>query len=699
MHWFLFELGIEELPDGVILPALEYLQASLQKLLSEAEIGFAGLQAFSTPRRLALLVKGLANRQEDQIIEKSGPARNIAYTPEGELSPAGLGFLKKCGARPEDAYIETTAKGEFLAVKYTLKGKQTKELLQGWIPEAIKAIPLPKKMIWQSRQLAFSRPIRWIVALWDSELIPVDFYGIASGRESYGNRYLGLDLQLSIPKAEDYLAVLKEGKVIADHIQRREMIQSQMDRLFAASEYRIKEDIRLLDTVNNLVEYPWAVVGTFARRFLELPEKVITSTISQNQKYFSVYDADGRLSNQFVFISNGNPEHQALIRAGNEKVVQARLEDALWFYQEDLKKPLESYVPLLKDVVFQADLGTLLAKTQRVIKLSEYIAQALKLSAVEIEQVKRTAYLSKADLCTLMLGEKEFTRLQGYMGKEYALAAGETPEIAAGIYEHYMPRGGNDSLPESLCGAICAVADKTDTVAGIIGIGQMPTGSQDPFALRRAASGVVQILADRGWDISLSGLLAEAIRILSMEIKLKEDAAEKIAKFFDLRVNWLLKELGISYDVAASVMHAEYKSIDDLLAKARALMALKKEEDFIRLVIGFKRVANIISGAKSFEPLNTALFGETAETKLYEALGGLHQDLNLALALLDYPAALKKLVAFGAVIDEFFDKVLVNTEDKAQKANRYALLAEVRSEFFRVADLSLIVYENESIGE
>jgi len=699
LHWFLFELGIEELPDGVIMPALEHLKASLEKLLGEAELGYTDLQAFSTPRRLALLVKGLAWRQEDQLIVKSGPARNIAYTPDGALSPAGLGFLKKCGAKREETYIETTAKGEFLAVKYTLAGKQTRELLQAWMPEAIKAIPLPKKMIWQNRQLAFSRPIRWIVALWDSEIIPLDYYGIMSGCESYGNRYLGLDLRLPIAKAEEYQEALLKGKVMADHIQRKALIKQQMDALFADSEYTVKEDIRLLETVVNLVEYPTAVIGTFAERFLELPEKVISSTISQNQKYFSVYNAQGELCNRFVFISNGDPAYQELICAGNEKVVQARLEDALWFFKEDLKKPLESYVEQLKDVVFQADLGTLFAKTMRVIKLSEYIAKALQQNAEEIGQIKRTAYLLKADLCTLMLGEKEFTRLQGYMGKEYALAAGEAPEIAAGIYEHYMPRGGNDSLPESLSGAICAVADKTDTVAGIIGIGQMPTGSQDPFALRRAASGVVQILADRGWDISIKGLLAEAIRILSEEIEFKEDAAEKIAKFFDLRVNWLLKELGISYDVAASVMHADYRSIDDLLAKARALQALKKEEDFIRLVIGFKRVANIISAADSFKPLDTALFCEAAEAKLHLALGLLHGDLDKALQKLDYPVALKHLVAYGAVIDEFFDKVLVNTEDAALKANRYALLAEVRAEFFRVADLSLIVYENETIGE
>ncbi|MDD2596173.1 MAG: glycine--tRNA ligase subunit beta [Candidatus Cloacimonetes bacterium] len=698
MHSFLFELGTEELPDNVILPAIEYLGTALRKTLQSNSLGFTSLYMASTPRRLALIVGGLPACQEDAEIVKIGPAISIAYTAQGELSPAGLGFLKKTGASANDIFTEHSAKGDFLAVRFVQKGLATLDILKEWIPTAIMQMPLPKRMIWNDRALGFSRPIRWILALWDDTVIDVDFYTIKASRYSFGNRYLNLEEPVLVRDCDHYEKALLEARVVVNRDQRRAMITEQMDSLFAGEDFRVVKDERLLETVCNLVEYPTAVVGSFDADFLRLPEKIITSTISQNQKYFSVYDGDGKLANKFVFISNGDPQHSGIIRAGNEKVVRARLEDAMWFFTEDSKKPLDNYCAHLSEVVFQSQLGTLADKTDRLLKLSAYICDSLSFPQEIKNRALRTAQLCKADLVTLMLGEKEFTKLQGYIGKQYAMVSGEDPEVAEGIYEHYMPRGSNDTLPQSLSGAICAVADKLDTVAGIIGIGMMPTGSADPFALRRAAGGIVQILAARKWQVDLTSLIEHALHMLSDKVQLKAEAEDNVKSFFAQRVVWLLKESGIAYDVVAAVMQTSYASLDDLIAKAKALDALKKEESFIRLVIGFKRVANIIADVRDFGATDSALLEPGAEQDLFTGLSSLRAEIGQALVELDYASAFRHLVAFGIRIDNFFDDVLVNCEDARLRANRYALLAEVRAEFLRVADISLIVVDNE-IGE
>ncbi len=695
MHSFLFELGIEELPDNVILAAIDFLKTSFEKMLITEKLSFGKIEIGSTPRRLSIWAYDLPARQEDARITKAGPSINIAYDSEGNLSPAGKGFLKKSGANPEDIYIEKSGGREVLAVSFVQPGRDTIDLLRDWVLGVIGSIPLPKKMIWKDPAFAFSRPVRWIVALWDEDVIELDYHGIIADRISYGNRYLGLDNSHSIRSAQSYQESLEEIGVIVSRDKRREMIISQCSELFADSPYQIKDDPRLLETVCNLVEQPQAVVGEFDERFLRIPEKVITSTISQNQKYFSVYDSGDRLVNKFVFISNGDPEYSDKIRSGNEKVVAARLEDAAWFFEEDCKRSLEDFLPLLEDVVFQSSLGTMAQKGERTIRLAETIAQELKLNKAQTQCSLRAAKLCKADLVTLMLGEKEFTKLQGYIGMQYALKAGEDPEVAQAIWEHYMPRGSNDSLPQTVSGAICAIADKLDTVAGIISVGLLPTGSADPFALRRAASGIVQIIADRAWELDLVALIRSSLALLGKSIQPKEDSFEKILGFITQRVSWLLKELGINYDVVAAVMHMGISNLPDLLGRARALQDLKKEEDFVRLVLGFKRVANIIADTRSFAGLDTGLFEAEAERDLHASLIRLAKSLDSSLSSRDYAAALQDLIDIAPSIDAFFDQVLVNSDDEARKLNRYALLALIRKEFFRVADLSQIVVESD----
>jgi glycyl-tRNA synthetase beta chain len=692
---FLLELGCEELPEKQLEIAIETVRTAFSRFLGDNNLSCDNSLVSGTPRRVFILADGVQEKQQDVEVQKLGPAVGIAFTADGKLSPAGLGFLKKSGAAEADSFVMETEKGKFLAVKYTQVGKVTPELLTLWIEELTLQIPFTKKMIWSDATLSFSRPLRWIVALWDDEPLDLAIKGIPSKRTSYGNRYLGLDIVLTIDKASDYMDLLRENKVIADADERKHSIIKQLAEVFPDKDYLVVEDLRLVDTVSALLEYPFAVVGEFAEKYLSLPEKIITSTISQNQKYFSVTDGNKKLVNKFVFISNGDPAFADLIRKGNEKVVNARLADAFWYYAEDTRHPLESFVPRLKDVVFQSKLGTMADKTERIRILCNLIAEEIGLSKDETAKVERCAALCKADLVTTMLGEKEFTKLQGYIGKQYAIASGEDAEVAAGIYEHYMPRGSADELPSTLCGSVVAVADKMDTVAGIIAIGMMPTGSGDPFALRRAANGIVQIINHQSWDIDLFSIADAALQAVAIKNEIQPKARENIHAFLDQRVVWLLKQQSIAYDVIESVMHIDKSHLNDLEKRARALNQLKSETSFIKLVIGFKRVANIIAETKTFSELQVQYLLEPAERGIHSALQSLHQDIDIALGSKDYVVALQHLIAFGGAIDTYFDAVLVNCEDEVLRANRHALLMEIRKEFLRVADLSLIVLDSE----
>jgi glycyl-tRNA synthetase beta chain len=696
-HNFLLELGCEELPERQLEIACETLESSFKSFLTSNNLACDSFFVSGTPRRVYLNANDLDNGQADIEIQKTGPAVNIAYSADGALSPAGLGFIRKCGATENDCFIQDTDKGRFLAVRFIQKGRTTKELLSGWAVSFPSQIPYTKKMIWDKQSFAYSRPLRWVLALWDTEVLEIEIGGILSGNISYGNRYLGLDTRLNISSAEDYLAILSENKVLANAQQRRHSIESQLASILSGTGLEVVEDQRLVDTVTNLVESPHAVVGEFDEKYLSLPEKIIISTISQNQKYFSVRSINGdkALSNKFVFISNGDPAYSEVIKLGNQKVVNARLADAMWYYNEDTKHKLESYVPKLNDVVFQSKLGTMADKTKRIINLCQYISQKISLDEVTARKVLRCAALCKADLVTTMLGEKEFTKLQGYIGMKYALASGEDNEVAEGIYEHYMPRGSSDGLPQTLCGSVVAVADKMDTVAGIIAIGMMPTGSGDPFALRRAANGIVQIISERAWDIDIFELANIALDGLEGNPNLQAKSHANVHTFMEQRVEWLLKQQKFDYDIIESVMHLNKTKISDLEKRAEALSSLRSEPEFQKLVTGFKRVANIIADTRVFSELDVTKLHEPAEISAQVKLLELHDKLDNALDKKDYQTALQHLIQFGAVIDAFFDSILVNSEDEVIKQNRHSLLNDVKKEFLRMADLSRIVLESE----
>lgn len=690
---FLLELGCEELPEKQIEIACNSVSSFFGTFLKSNKLHCSSYKVSGTPRRIYLEALELDSHQKDEEILKTGPLVNIAYDEEGNLTPAGKGFLKRSQVKEEAIFIQETEKGKFLAVKYIKKGLATVELLKDWITEMIVQIPFEKKMAWSQLGLTFSRPLRWFLVLWDNLPLELDFGGIPCGNITYGNRFLGLDKAITINKAEDYIPKLREQKVIADIEERRKEIINQLAAIFPEGDFKVIEDRELVETVVNLVEFPTAVIGEFEEKYLSLPDKIIISTISQTQKYFAVQNNEGKLSNKFIFISNGNPSASKIIRKGNEKVVKARLADALWYWNEDTKHPLEYWTKYLDKVIFQAKLGTMSDKTKRIMQLVNAVTDELNITEEQKKKAIRCAKLCKADLVTNMLGEKEFTKLQGYIGKQYALASGEDSEIAEGIFEHYLPRGSGDKLPSTMCGAIVAIADKMDTVAGIIGIGMMPTGSGDPFALRRAANGIVQIISYRKWDLDLFTLANKALTLIEKQTELDKKANQNVHNFLEQRIEGLLKTNGIAYDVIDSVMHIDKSHIHDLENRAKALNALKGKEDFIHLVIGFKRVANIIAETKDFVTFNKEKLVEQEEINLYEALQTLHQDIDAALQNKDYPLALQYLIKFGKVIDAFFDRVLVNCEDDELRNNRHSLLKEVKKEFLRVADLSLIVLE------
>jgi glycyl-tRNA synthetase beta chain len=693
---FLLEIGTEEIPAGYLKDAITFINDNFNQFLLSGRLKADKVTTTFTPRRLTLLAHGMETKQEDLDIVKTGPAKKIAYKDDGTPSPALDGFLRNNKASAEEVFFQDSPKGEVTAIRIKQAGLSTEELLLQWMLPLMQLIPFPKRMKWGSGNNDFARPVRWIVSLFGDDVLPLDWGTLTSGRTSYGNRFLGLDTSIKIDNANDYLSALKKVNVFADRQERYDMIKHQLTHIFPDNDFTVDLNEALLQTVTDLVEFPNAVIAEFESRFLILPEKIITSTISQNQKYFAVMDKAGKLSNKFVFISNGNTEYSSLIRKGNEKVVKPRLEDAMWYYQEDTKHSLEEYVATLSNVVFQAELGTLIEKTERIVKLSEYISKLLKLSPAESEIAQRTALLCKADLVTKMLGEKEFTKLQGYIGMHYALASGEPIDVAKGIYEHYMPRGQNDELPQSMAGAIVAVADKLDTVCGIIGIGMLPTGSADPYALRRAANGIVQIIAERKWDINIADLISFSLSLFSKLGINKPETNKIILNFFHQRINWYLQQQSIEYDVTDSVMHIDFGNILYLLERAKAVQAFKAKADFIKLVIGFKRVSNIIKDEKAQLNINETLFTEPAETELFKALKQLESKIEVELDKLNYTQVLNHLVSIGPVIDKFFDDVLVNSDDEQQRLNRYALLLEIRKAFLQVADISLLVVEGKA---
>ncbi len=684
---FLFELGVEEIPAAYIAGAIKTLKDHFETNLIKANLDYNELQVFSTPRRFAIKILSLQTQQKDETIKRMGPTKEMAYTTDGKLTNAAIGFLRSAGAEERDIIIKQTPKGDKIAIKKVTKGKSASSILKSMIVDALTEVKFQKSMKWESSKLIFARPIRWMLVLFENEVLDLEFENIKSGNITYGNRFQKLDNPIKINSIDEYEDKLAKVFVIPNREVRKKTIKKQMDELFMNSDDKVIENNKLLETVTDLVEYPTTVLADFDKKYLELPKKVVTSTLSEHQKYFSVNKQDGRLSSKFVFISNGDPKYSSLIKQGNEKVITARLEDAEFFYNEDTTQLLETFVPKLSEVTFQQKLGSVLEKTERIKQISKFICEELKLDDDIKKRSLRGAYLCKADLVTLMLGEKEFTKLQGYIGHQYALKSGEEKEVALILEEHYK----NGDTEMSLAGSVVAIADKIDTICGIIGVDMIPTGSKDPFALRRAANGVVQIISNNKFEINIHKLIDRIFELLEDKLDEPENNKDLVYDFFKQRVNWLLKQKQIDYDIIDSVMHIDHSNIPDLITRAQALQELKKQEDFIKLVLGFKRVSNIIADVKDSSKVKREMLQEEMELKLYTQYLDLEIKIEKLLPYKNYKKILEELIEYGSVIDKFFDEVLVNVENAEIKQNRYNILFCVRELFLQVADLSKLI--------
>jgi len=681
-HTLLFELGTEELPPSemsAVLPALEEIPA---RLLEEARLDFEPPRVFTTPRRLAIVVTGLADRQPARVVTVTGPPKKAGLDVAGKPTKAGEGFARSQGVPVDRLITIQTERGEYLAVERREAGRSAAEVLPVLLERLVFSLPFSKQMRWGDGDVRFVRPIRWVVALLDGEVLALTIAGVAAGRITYGHRFLApgpIELRTSEP--QEYVDKLLSTHVIADYAKRRGGIQEVVEEAASERSLRAVVDSATLNTVVHLVESPTAIMGTFAEGYLKLPRVVIETTIRRHQKCFSVERPDGGLAPFFIAVSNMPGVDPAEIRRGNERVIRARLADADFYFREDRKMRLEERRPLLKGIVFQERLGTLDEKTERVADLAMEFGGAIS------PAVRQAARLAKADLASGMV--REFPELEGIIGAEYARRDGEPEEVACAIREQYLPRSADDHLPDSLAGAVLSMADKLDTIVGCIGVGLLPTGSQDPYGLRRQAQGFLQTALK--WELppSLSALVDRALQLV--EPKLTQPVAVtrgQVLEFFRIRLATLLMtgEGGLRPDVVEAVMAAGYDNAANLRRRAHAVAAFRKRPDFESLLITFKRVVNILPADFSGN-VDPGLFQDPAEGALLEALGVRRNRIRDALREEAYETALEEIAALRPWVDQFFTAVLVMVEDRTLQRNRLALLAEIANLLLPVADL------------
>ena len=680
----LIEIGTEEIPAGYIEPALEDMGRKLSEFFEKGRVSAGKPQLLGTPRRLVVHIPDIDKRQKDVVETYLGPNIKVAYDAEGNPTKAAIGFARGKGVDIADLTTETTPKGEVICAKVEKKGEPTDRLLNEYLPQWMADITFPKKMRWAARKVPFARPVHWIAALFDGKKLKFEFEGIKSGNTSMGHRFLKPN-KFKFDSLKTYLRECKKHKVMVDPAERRQSIKDQIKTLAKQVRGKVQEDADLLDTVTHLVEYPVAVLGEFDKAYLELPKELLVITMKHHQKYFPVWKGD-KLLPYFITISNMKAKGQDIAR-GNQRVLKARLEDARFFYDEDRKRTLEDFVDDLKGVVFQKDLGTSHEKLMRIVSLASTFAQ--KVCPEEEETAKRAAFLSKADLVSQMVFE--FPELQGVMGGYYAAHAGESEAVAQAIQEHYRPAFAGDAVPTIPAGAVVAVADKLDTIVGCIGVGLIPSGSEDPYALRRHALGIIQILVEYDFAVDLEWLIDRGIDTLGDKAKLSgEDIRKHCRELFAQRLRTLLSSEGFEYDVIDAVLNTRIYSFKRSKDQARALSELKKQSYFEDLVTAFKRVVRIIEGDVPGE-VNPELLKEEAEKVLYRKFAGIKSTVERHTQAGEYSAAFGKIAVIKGEVDDFFDHVMVNVEDEALKQNRMALLKSIAGLFAPLADFSKIV--------
>lgn len=682
----LFEIGTEEIPAGFLSKAVVDMEDIIRKTLTEKRIAFDGIKCLATPRRLVLYIADLSAKQEDQTIEKLGPAKKAAYDENGQPTKAAIGFARGQGVDVSQLETITTEKGEYLGARKTIAGQNTKELLPDILKNFMLAIPFRKSMRWADYTLRFARPIHWILALYGGEVIPLKIEDIESGNASYGHRFMS-PASFMVTGFEDYLNKARENFVIADQAERKKLILEEAQKSAAEVGGKLFYDDDLLETVSFIVEYPVVVRGGFEEEYLKIPKEVLTTTMISHQKYFPIVNNEGKLLPYFIAVSNTKARDIAVVAKGNERVLRARLADASFFFEEDKKVPLEDRAESLKKVVFHTLLGTSHKKVVRFRKLAVKIASKVKPSAKK--NVDRAALLAKADLESLMVGE--FSELQGIMGREYALIAGEKPEIANAIYEHYLPIVAGGDLPQSDEGAIVGIADKIDTIAGFFGVGMPPTGTADPYALRRQALGIINIILSRGYPLGLNFLIDESLSQLKDVLKKSaEDVKKEIIEFFKGRLQNQLIAQGYAYDTIDAVLSTDIDELVEVIEKVKALEEFRKHPDFEPVSIAFKRVDNILKDFKDGQ-FDVNFLVHDSEINLFSYFDNIKPRVEKGIAERDFIVALNKLAALRPHVDTFFDNVMVMDKDDKIRFNRLSLLAEISGLFHQIADFSRIV--------
>ena len=686
-NYLLFEIGVEELPARYVNSAMDQLKTNIVKSFNENRITFDEVNVYSTPRRLTVIVNSICEKQSDLEEEAKGPAKRIAVDAEGNYTKPLLGFMKSKGIKEEDLYFKQVGKEEYAFGKIKQDGQLTSDVLRSILPEAIKSMTFPKAMRWGGKNMRFIRPIRWMVCILNDSVLDIELEGIVSSNITKGHRFLG-ESEFEINTLNEYLTKLEENFVILNQDKRKELIKKQCDDVAKSLGGEIEFDEELLEEVTHLVEYPTAFYGEFDEDYAKLPKEVVITPMKQHQRYFPVLK-DGKLLPNFIAVRNGDSHRIDNVKKGNEKVLEARLADALFFYKEDTKKSLESYIEKLKTVVFQAKLGTVYDKSLRIEKLANDILEKLNETDIK-EDTLRAAKLCKADLVTGMVFE--FTELQGVMGREYAKVSGENENVAEAIFEHYLPRFAGDILPATKSGIVLSIADKLDSIAGFFAIGIQPTGSQDPYALRRQALGIINILMDNNLDISLRELVSLTLDNYSFIEFDKDEVLNQIMEFFKDRIKNLFRDLGIRYDVIDAILSSNIDDIADMYARAKALNSWIDKGELVEMLTAFNRVATLAEKAETNE-VNINLMREEAEFNLYQQFQEISSNVEHLLANKEYTKALDAFASLRPAIDNMFDSVMIMDKDEAIKNNRLAILKQIYDIMLNICDLSKIVYK------
>ncbi|MDT0162053.1 glycine--tRNA ligase subunit beta [Bacillus sp. AG4(2022)] len=682
----LLEIGLEEMPARFVTDSINQLASKVEKWLEEKKVPHGGISAFSTPRRLAVLVKDVSETQEDIHEEAKGPARKIAQNEAGEWSKAAIGFSRGQGMDVDDIYFKEINGIEYAHVNKFIKGAETASILPE-LKDIAESLTFPKNMRWADRDMRYVRPIKWIMALFGQDVIPFEIAGVPASNWTLGHRFLGEKVELTEPA--EYEKSLLGQFVLVNAEERKSGIRSQIERLAEENNWVITVDEDLLEEVTNLVEYPTALFGKFEEEFLEIPEEVLITSMKEHQRYFPVKSAEGKLLPYFVTVRNGDHNHLEQVAKGNEKVLRARLADAAFFYQEDQKMDIESALQKLGSIVYHEEIGTLAEKVERVRKLANELAESLSLNPEEKKTVDRAAEISKFDLVSQMV--YEFPELQGFMGEKYAAQKGEDAAVAKAINEHYMPRNAEDSAPESNEGAVLAVAEKLDTISSFFAIGMIPSGSQDPYALRRQAAGIVQILAVKGWKLELDEVIKKSLALVKesgVGKKEEEQVYDELLSFFKLRIKHTLQERSIRYDIIDAVLSGKIGSMASLIKRAEVLNAHKGEDGFKESMEALSRVLNIASKAEHPAAVDQGLFENKEETELYSRFLEVSAKIGNGVEEEEYYML---LVSMRPEIGAYFENTMVMADNTALKENRLSMMAEIASLIQAFAKVNEIV--------